>query len=47
MSRQRWIDGGLEEKCEASLPLIGLALALLGAAVAVLVLALRHQSGRR
>lgn len=47
MSRQRWIDGGLEEKCEASLPLIGLALALLGAAVVVLVLALRHQSGRR
>lgn len=47
MSRQRWIDGGLEETYEASLPLVGLVLALLGALVAVLVLVLRRSGNRR
>jgi hypothetical protein len=47
MSRQRWIDGGIEETWEASLPLFGLGLALLGAVVAVLALALHHRSDRK
>ncbi len=47
MSRQRWIDGGLEEKCEASLPLVVLALVLLAAVVAILVLVRRHPGDRR
>lgn len=45
LSPNRWADGGVEETLRVGLPLTGLALALLGAAIALLIMvSRRHRS---